>query len=291
MTFRLDCAIIASKKTTKDERYKMNLSRLDLTKSLFKIRVATIYEPTTLRNSISKRQTNGFLYILNGTYTYKIQDKSEKKVLTVSQNDLIYLPAGCKTYSYTVASGNNAPSKSLQIEVEITDNESGEYLSFADTPMLITSHIFEIKESMFKIVGALTSSYKSNEFIAYSELIRILSLLGDDKPFEKKEAYISILPAIKHIENNYTVKITSAELASLSSMSESQLRRCFKATLGISPKTYQGELLLKSAKNLLSLGEFRISEISDMLGFYDIYAFSHFFSKKAGCSPKKYLNK
>ena len=56
-------------------------------------------------------------------------------------------------------------------------------------------------------------------------------------------------------------------------------------------KAYQGEMLLKSAKNLLSLGEFSIGEISDMLGFYDIYAFSHFFYKKAGCSPKKYINR
>lgn len=269
----------------------MNLSCLDLTKTLFKIRLATVYEPTTLRNSISKRQTNGFLYILNGTYTYKIQDKSEKKELKVAQNDLIYLPAECDAYSYTVAEGNNAPAKSLQIEVEITDNESGNHLHFADAPMLLTSHISEIKESMLKIVGAIASSYKSDELIAYSELMRILSLLCDDKPFEKNEAYISILPAIKHIENHYTKKITSAELASLSSMSESQLRRCFKSALGISPKAYQAEMLLKSAKNLLSLGEFSIGEISEMLGFYDIYAFSHFFSKRAGCSPKKYLYK
>lgn len=269
----------------------MNLSCLDLTKTLFKIRLATIYEPTTLRNSISKRQTNGFLYILNGTYTYKIQDESEKKELKVAQNDLIYLPAGCKTYSYTVVGGNNAPAKSLQVEVEITDSESGERLHFADIPTLLTSHISEIKESMLRIVKSLASSYKSDELVAYSEIMRILSLLGEDKPLEKNEAYISILPAIRHIENNYTEKITSKELASLSSMSESQLRRCFKASLGISPKAYQGEMLLKSAKNLLSLGEFSIGEISDMLGFYDIYAFSHFFYKKAGCSPKKYINR
>ena len=269
----------------------MDLSGFDLTKSLFKIRLAAVYEPTILRNTIAKRQSNGFLYILNGTYTYKFKENSELKELVLSPDNLIYLPSGCQAYSYTVLADNDTPAKSIQIEFETTSSESGESLHFSESPTLVKSHLSEIKESMLKITDCLASSYKSDQLAAYSELIKILSLAGADKPFEKTESYNSILPAIKFIEKNYTKKITSAELAAFCSMSESQLRRCFKSALATSPKAYQSNLLLKSAKNLLSLGEFSIGEISDMLGFYDIYAFSHFFAKKTGCSPRSFIRK
>ncbi len=269
----------------------MDLSSLDLTKSLFKIRLAAVYEPTLLLNSISKRQYNGFLYILNGIYTYRFKKGAEKKEFVLSRNNMVYLPADCKPYSYTVETDNEAPAKSIQIEFEITDSQSGEEMRFSEEPVLVVSHLSDIKDSMLKITESISSSYKSDQLIVYSELIKILSLLSADKPFEKSENYNSILPAKKFIEKNYTKKITSAELAALCSMSESQLRRSFKSALGISPKGYQSNLLLKSAKNLLSLGEFSIGEISDILGFYDIYAFSHFFSKKAGCSPRNFIGK
>ena len=77
-------------------------------------------------------------------------------------------------------------------------------------------------------------------------------------------------------------------LAKLCSLSGSQLRRCFKSAIGKSPKAYQNELVFNAAKSLLNLGEFTVSEISEMLGFYDLYAFSHFFSKHSGKSPRKF---
>lgn len=290
MTSNVKYAIILQTKSKRKKR-DMDLSSLDLTKSLFKIRLAAVYEPTILRNSIVKRQFNGFLYILNGTYTYKFKENSERKELVLSRDNLIYLPSDCKPYSYTVETSNEALARSIQIEFEITNRESNKALRFSESPMLVTSHLTEIKESMLKITECLASSYKSDQLMAYSELIKILSLAGTDKPFEKTEIYNSILPAIKFIEKNYTKKIPSSHIAALCSMSESQLRRCFKSALGISPKAYQSNLLLKSAKNLLSLGEFSIGEISDMLGFYDIYAFSHFFTKKTGRSPRNFANK
>ena len=269
----------------------MNLTNFDISKSVFNIKLAVVYEPNILNNSISKRPYNAFLYVLNGTYTYKFKQDTKEEYVLVPKDNLLYLPANSVPYSYTVEWADGRPAKTIQIEFELLNSESGEPISFSKTPTVFSSHTNAIKNSMLAIEELLPSTYKSNRITAYSELLKILSLVCEDDAPEKDAAYILIRPAIKHIEKNFNSKITSEELAAICSISESQLRRCFKSTIGTSPKTYQNNLLLKSAKSLLSIGEFSIGQISEMLGFYDIYAFSHFFSKKVGCSPRDFMKK
>ena len=141
---------------------------------------------------------------------------------------------------------------------------------------------------------SLISLYSSKNYfemhLAYSELLRIISYVSTASLPEKNSARKSILPAVKYIEENYASKISTDKLAKLCSLSESQLRRCFKSATGTSPKAYQNELIFNSAKNLLKLREFTVSEVAEMLGFYDLYAFSHFFSKHSGISPRKFAD-
>ena len=269
----------------------MNLTDFDITRANLKIRLAVTYEPAILNNCILERRYNGFLYVLNGAYNYKFEDAEKETAITVSKDNLIYLPAGSVPYSYTVVGSDGCPAESMQLEFEICNSKNGMPISFSRTPTPISSHLSAIKESMLTIVDLYASSYRSEQLKAYSELVQILSLICTERSEKKSSAYKSVLPAIKHIEKNYATKISSAELAEICSMSESQLRRCFKSALEISPKAYQNSLLMKSAKSLLSLGEFSIGEIAERLGFYDIYAFSHFFSKKAGCSPSDFVKK
>ena len=42
------------------------------------------------------------------------------------------------------------------------------------------------------------------------------------------------------------------------------------------------------AKRMINADEFKIGEIAEMLGFVDVYEFSHFFTKETGLSPKEY---
>jgi len=269
----------------------MDLFNFDISKSLVKIKLAMIYEPKILENSIAKRPFNGFLYILNGTYSYRYKLNSKKEILCASGESLIYLPAGCQKYDYTVTSDSQAPAKSMQIEFEIKDAVSGMPLSFSSVPILLDAHLPKIKEAFINVINLYSSVSCSERYMAYSEFIRLISYLSSSKRLENKAGSNKIMPAIKHIEQNYTLKIHSDKLAKLCTLSKSQLRRCFKSELGISPKSYQNELIFKSAKDLLRVGEFNISEISEMLGFSDVYAFSHFFAKKSGYSPSEFVRR
>lgn len=269
----------------------MNLFCFDISKSIIKIRLAMIYEPLILKNYISKRRYNCFLYVLDGEYEYEIKNGSKIDRLRVPMGNLLYIPAECRPYEYTIAHGANSPTKSMQIEFEIINGESGNPLSFSTVPVIINSQSPLIKDSIINVINLYSSVSFSERNMAYSEFIKLISLVSNEKTNDDKKPSSAIIPAIRYIEQNYTSKIHSDELAKLCSLSESQLRRCFKSVLGISPKSYQNELIFKSAKDLLSVGEFNISEISEMLGFYDVYAFSHFFAKKAGYSPREFIKR
>ncbi len=72
-------------------------------------------------------------------------------------------------------------------------------------------------------------------------------------------------------------------------MSQASLRRLFKETFGVSPITYKNNLRIKMACSLIKSGAYSVNEISEILGFEDIYAFSHAFKKATGVTPSKYV--
>ncbi len=99
---------------------------------------------------------------------------------------------------------------------------------------------------------------------------------------------VRLLPALLYLQENYKKALSVEHLASLCHLSPSQFRRLFRAAFGTSPMAYKSTLLLADAKKLLENAGLSIGEIADMLGFYDIYAFSHFFSAAEGISPCAY---
>ena len=63
--------------------------------------------------------------------------------------------------------------------------------------------------------------------------------------------------------------------------------QCYKKK-GYATMSYKKHLLHTAARSLLRVSEFRVGEVAEMLGFYDIYAFSHFFTENEGISPSEY---
>ena len=262
----------------------MELFNFDLSESILKIRLGMIYEPAILKNSIKKRPYNCFLYVLHGTYVYNFKNGS----LYAPAESLIYLPRGFDNYEYTVLHEDSSRAKTMQVEFSVIDANTKEELAFSPTPKLIEQRLPQIKEAMTNLISLYASKNFCERHMAYSELMKIIFYVSSDAVTEDDSPKKSILPAIKYIEQNYTLKIPTEKLAKLCMLSQSQLRRCFKSAMGLSPKAYQSELLFNAAKNLLKLGEFSVSEVSEMLGFYDLYAFSHFFTKHSGFSPRKF---
>ncbi len=100
-------------------------------------------------------------------------------------------------------------------------------------------------------------------------------------------------PLVPEIENalnrNLSAKVNFAELARKLGLSESTMRRRWQSVHGSqSYSKYRGEVLLKRAGRLLVETDFRIKEISEMLGFADIFYFMRRFRQLSGMTPTAY---
>ena len=148
-------------------------------------------------------------------------------------------------------------------------------------------------EKHFRELGALLQSPEGrNHMAALRKVLDILYFLHDDVLSEKSSARKSnSLENVKgHIERHFQDDLNLKVLGRRFFMSPEHLCRKFKRVYGISPLKYAVELKISAAKNMLLNSEQSIKEISDNLGFSDVYAFSKSFRKNAGVPPGKFRN-
>lgn len=80
------------------------------------------------------------------------------------------------------------------------------------------------------------------------------------------------------------------QLADKLHMSTRRVQQKLKATTGMSPKKYQREIQLESARRILESGDFQsVAEVSRQIGFSDSHYFSKLYEKRFGKRPSDYL--
>ena len=121
--------------------------------------------------------------------------------------------------------------------------------------------------------------------------IMILRLLAsiDEKIYAEKTLMNKMIDrALDFLHRNYSRNFTIDEMSEECNVSASYLMQCFKQTEGMRIMSYREKLRIKSAKDMLKSGEFKIKEIADLLGYCDIYHFSKKFKEATGKSPAYY---
>ncbi len=89
------------------------------------------------------------------------------------------------------------------------------------------------------------------------------------------------------LESNLTIQQVAEEMG----VSYSNFRKLFKEYTGLSPATYQQELRLQRAKELLTTTDYSIKEIAYRLNFESPDYFSAKFKAKMGCKPSEVKSK
>ena len=92
---------------------------------------------------------------------------------------------------------------------------------------------------------------------------------------------------LKFIQQNLSVQLETEDIAQSLFISESTIRKLFKAETGKTIGTYIDELIFLEAKRML-IKKVPIKDISTKLGFCDQFYFSRRFKKKCGISPSQY---
>ena len=114
----------------------------------------------------------------------------------------------------------------------------------------------------------------------------------------ENDAYVSniyqarIEESIRYLNDHFCDRTLSIKnLSEQSGISEIYFRKQFTQIYGMSPKKYILLMRINYAKELLDINELSIRQISEDVGFGDIYSFSKTFRREVGCTPSEYKRK
>ncbi|MCI8482901.1 MAG: response regulator [Lachnospiraceae bacterium] len=97
--------------------------------------------------------------------------------------------------------------------------------------------------------------------------------------------------ALSYIEENYTRKLTLADVAEKTYVSQWHLSKLLNRHTGQSFSDLLNHVRIEHAKELLQEPSLRIGEISEQVGFLDLAHFSRVFKKQEGVTANEYRNK
>ena len=165
-----------------------------------------------------------------------------------------------------------------------------------------------IKKVIYKIFDAnkIISDYSagenrqtvSNMIDESNNIDECLSLLYDiginmiDKvdKYNENQQMTKLKKAAYYIENNYMYPLTRSEIADYVGISSNYLSAIFRSGLDMSYVEYLNKIRIEKAKELLINTNKKLFEISDEVGYKDLYYFSKVFKSYTGHSPGEYRN-
>ena len=170
--------------------------------------------------------------------------------------------------------------------------DDGDYLT-AEQEQQIQNHILEVRDKVksdFFVVfteNPASDDYRREAEKACDRFISAGGGYGDDHQticFYVDMVNRARLRIRESLESSLTIQQVAEELG----VSYSNFRKLFKEHTGLSPATYQQELRLQRAKELLSTTDMSIKEIAYRLDFESPDYFSAKFKLKTGRKPSEF---
>ncbi len=93
---------------------------------------------------------------------------------------------------------------------------------------------------------------------------------------------------LEYIQHNYRENLKLGNIAKLFGYNSSYLGKLFTKTMNKSFNSYLDEVRIENSKRLLTEGEYKVYEISQMVGYTNVDYFHKKFKKYVGMSPAEY---
>ncbi|WP_298775546.1 AraC family transcriptional regulator [uncultured Shewanella sp.] len=139
-------------------------------------------------------------------------------------------------------------------------------------------------------LGFTTLNHSNNrllrETLIYSLLIKLVARHSKTRPSERLNvaATPQMLLVKQFLDDQPKVDVSLVELANLVNLSPCYLLRQFQRHFGLPPHTYQIQLRLRLAKQLIRMGD-SLLNVALECGFHDQSHFSRHFKKTLGVTP------
>ncbi len=143
--------------------------------------------------------------------------------------------------------------------------------------------------------AAFDSGRYGYEILVQIELMQMLLILLEnlqdrvcDTNFVQNKDSIRIKQMLGFIHEHYAEPLTVSQIASVSSISESECYRCFRKVLDTSPIDYLLQYRIRAAAGLLSGTDMSVSDICFASGFNSPSYFAKVFRQELLVSPRSY---
>lgn len=233
------------------------------------------------------RRDYQLIFIKSGSGRFEF----EKKQYKISANNIIlYRPKEPQIYDFNTGTkaefywihfgGTNA--ETIVNEMGFTSSRTLPYKNsqlFIDTVNFI-HHEMSNKKLLYK------SSSNAKMLNLFVDVAR-----SNENSTKLSNNTASAIESIRtEIEQTYFLNLSNDTYAEKCGMSTSYFLKCFKDATGLTPKQYRDNFRINAAKDLLINSNYKIAQISQIIGFTDPLYFSRFFKKSVGISPIDYRN-
>jgi|GEM_PF-6602950 len=93
---------------------------------------------------------------------------------------------------------------------------------------------------------------------------------------------------LNYIHEHYLEELSLTVISEHFGLTEGYISKLLRETANIKFKTYLNHLKIKKAKELLQTGNYKITEVSNMVGYNNVNSFIRMFKKEEGISPGNY---
>lgn len=232
-----------------------------------KLEVISVYKFNFENNKGFCDEKEDYMLSLRTEAMDKTEFEFGNKTYSLEKNDLIFIPP------------NNPYVRKTKKEELIVFHFRSDNLKNNDITVIknINSRIADLFREGYKTAVMQQKNYKLKlKAILYSILFEL------NEPLYSSE----VKQAIDLINRNYcSSDFRMSEVSEKLHMSESYLRKIFKAEMGVSPKRFCDDLRFARAAYLLKSDYLSVEEVSDMVGFSNAKIFSSAFRKRYGMPP------
>jgi PAS domain S-box-containing protein len=136
------------------------------------------------------------------------------------------------------------------------------------------------------------SWHVTSKFPLYNKSGTCVGIVGSMRDFDHSDnawqPYRRMNAVVEYISQHYTDPIEIADLASVASLSISQLERRFRTVFEQTPARFIIRYRLTRASQILMHSDATVSQIAQNVGFYDHSHFTREFQKLFGIAPGRY---
>lgn len=234
--------------------------------------------PSNKLLSVKERHSDAFVYVTEGSCTYRFDDETEFKA---AAGDVFYLP-NRSVYTMYI---HSEEYKFIFCDFEFAEAEARCSTICSNQELKNINNLF-VK---------LLNRYNSSASNAYTECMSILYGIYSTLQQDTQKSYIgkskerNMIKAKQLIDEGFNLPAFSISmLAEQLGISEVYLRKLFKEAYGVSPSSYLTSIRLKNARTLMRYTFLTLEECAVQSGFSSLQYFCRIFKKETGISPGKY---